>query len=111
MGNFLGRNIDREVRVQVRGQEGTARLCVEQGRGRQKLYYFEISLDAPPQCEQPILVAPSCPAQDPSPGSEDIQPTPGAGEAETPGRVDPAAGAGTEPSETGKENGGNNESW
>lgn len=112
IGNFFGRNIDREVRVQVHGQKGTARLRMEQGRGRQKLYYFEVRLDGPPEEEQPGVAATPCPAPEPTRGSEGAQQhTPREVEADTPGRADHVAGTGTAPNETGEGNGGNDESW
>jgi hypothetical protein len=44
IGRFLGRNLEREVPIEVDGQPGRARLrCVDAGR-RQRRYFFEILL-------------------------------------------------------------------
>jgi hypothetical protein len=46
LGNFLVRNLDREVPIEVKGRQGKARLrAVAVGR-RQKRYFFEVRWEA-----------------------------------------------------------------
>jgi hypothetical protein len=45
MGNFLARNLEREVPIEVEGRAGTARLNAAAARGRQRRYYFEVRWD------------------------------------------------------------------
>ncbi len=42
MGRFLATNVDREVPINVNGRSGKAKLCMTQGRAKQKLYHFEV---------------------------------------------------------------------
>ena len=49
LGRFLAQNQGREVPISVGGRPGKARLCVEPGGKRQRLYSFQITWDeAPP---------------------------------------------------------------
>jgi hypothetical protein len=45
IGNFLGRQINREVGIEVNGRAGKATLRSVQGRSGKTLYYFEIVWD------------------------------------------------------------------
>lgn len=45
LGNFLAQHLDREVLIEVNGYAGRARLCVVNGRSRQRTYYFYIRGD------------------------------------------------------------------
>jgi hypothetical protein len=45
LGNFLARNLDRMVPIEVDGRPGKARLLAEDAGQRQKRYYFEICWD------------------------------------------------------------------
>jgi hypothetical protein len=45
IGNFLGRQIDREVGIEVDGRVGKATLRSVKGRSGKTLYYFEIVWD------------------------------------------------------------------
>jgi hypothetical protein len=45
IGNFLALHVGREVAIHVHGRTGKAKLCVTQGRAKQKLYHFEVRWD------------------------------------------------------------------
>lgn len=42
MGQFLSPLVDSEVPIQVGGRTGKAKLCVAEGRAKEKRYYFEV---------------------------------------------------------------------
>jgi hypothetical protein len=45
LGNFLARNLDREIAIEVDGRTGTARLRAADAGKRQRRYYFEVTWD------------------------------------------------------------------
>ena len=47
IGKFLAPNVGREVTISVNGRTGKAKLCMNTGRAKQKLYYFEVRWDDP----------------------------------------------------------------
>lgn len=47
IGQFLSPNVDRPVPIQVGGRSGHATLRVKKGKAKSKLYFFEITWDAP----------------------------------------------------------------
>jgi hypothetical protein len=54
LGNFLKKNLDREVPIEVRGCLGKGTLRMNAERSKQKLYYFEVRWDGPhPQKDPP----------------------------------------------------------
>jgi len=57
IGRFLSPLVGREARINVNGRPGTAKLCMRQGRAKQKLYYFEIRMDDPEGSRPTVPVA------------------------------------------------------
>src|SRR5947209_13300764 len=47
MGQFLSPHVGREVPIQVKGRSGRAVLRAEEGRSKEKRYYFEVIWDVP----------------------------------------------------------------
>ena len=45
IGNFLARNVERTVLIAANDRTGRAKLCVRDGRARQRLYYVEVEWD------------------------------------------------------------------
>jgi hypothetical protein len=45
IGNFLSPNVGREVPIEAKGRTGRAVLRLEEGRSKQKLYFFEVTWD------------------------------------------------------------------
>jgi len=45
IGNYLSAHIGREMRIEVNGRSGRAKLCMVRGRSNTKQYYFEIRWD------------------------------------------------------------------
>lgn len=45
MGRFLSPNVNREVPIDVNGRTGKAVLRVEEGRSKEKRYFFEVTWD------------------------------------------------------------------
>lgn len=45
IGRFLSPNVGRAVPIEVKGRTGKAVLCVEEGRSKEKRYYFAVQWD------------------------------------------------------------------
>jgi hypothetical protein len=104
IGNFLGKNMNREVSIEVSGRTGKAVLRQEPGPSKSKLYYFDV------QWTEPAPVPPDNQPPDvtPVPGTASV---PQAVAAEVP--IPPCSPPATV---TGPENStpiaaGNNEAW
>jgi hypothetical protein len=47
IGAWLAQHVGKQVPVEHKGRTGTAEPCVREGRGRSKVYWFEVKWDEP----------------------------------------------------------------
>jgi hypothetical protein len=73
IGQFLSPHVNREVPVQVKGRTGKAVLRAEEGRAKEKRYFFVVTWDDEPTASTPVhdnshTVAKPTPAEKRTPG-------------------------------------------